>query len=97
MIDPIQVKPLINQLSKTINLLTNKYETSAETQVKVYLDKYTEILTNLENNGYTIDIDDFSILLNNARGYLETSNMWDQDFLNEMGNTEEMIKNLKEL
>ncbi|HBY88151.1 MAG TPA: hypothetical protein DEO86_20035 [Colwellia sp.] len=86
---------LIIQLEVTINSLEQKIADSPEPIIFKYLEKYRAAISSLKN------VDDKSSpkiylnkLLSCYRGYLETSSNYKQDFLDEMGKSEELIKRL---
>jgi hypothetical protein len=84
---------LVEQIEKTLRLLETKYQQSNEQVVADYIHDYQGALASLRPESEDI-FPDLDVLLNRARGYLETSSHWDQDFLHEMGNTERLIREL---
>lgn len=82
---------LVAQLKVTIKAIEQKLAVSPEKIVEVYLVKYKNAMDDPENSK------SLDKLLNCYRGYLETSSCWDQDFLNEMGKSEELIKAIDSL
>ncbi len=86
---------LKGQLEKTIQALELKCQSSREPEVDTYLEKYKDVLKIIESGGSKEDVTKRAkTLLNCARGYMETSSDYQQDFLNEMGKAEKIVKNL---
>ncbi len=82
---------LIDQLKITIEAIEQKLVESPEKVVSEYLVKYENALHE-PNNPQLLNK-----LLNCVRGYMETSSCYDQNFLNEMGKTEQLIRAIKSL
>jgi len=59
-----------------------------------YLKKYERALSALDSSSYDEKINSLKKLLNCARGYMEKSSNYDQEFLHEMGRTEKLVKNI---
>lgn len=84
---------LMNQLERTIQSLKEKTIDPPEPMVCEYLDHYRAAFTILNRST------DFSLihpylcqLLNGARGYMETSSDYQQRFLQDMAETEKLIR-----
>lgn len=77
----------------TIEALNEKLQESPEPVVRSYLGKY-EAVIQMMNDGEILEIGDTRLnkIRNLARGYLETSSLWDQPFLHSMGETEDYLK-----
>lgn len=84
---------LINQLKKTIRLLEEKQTATAsnEAVISEYIEKYKVAISHINSSE---DTKSLRKLLKCARGYLETSSDYEQDFLYAMGETEQLIKTL---
>lgn len=82
---------LINQLKKTIRLLEEKQAASNEAVISEFIEKYKVAISHINSSE---DTKPLRKLLNCARGYLETSSDYEQDFLYAMGETEQLIKTL---
>lgn len=81
------------QLEATIRVLAAKDQASGEPIVNDYLSRYREALGGLRlGEGEAVFLKKLRKLLNMARGYLETSSEWDQDFLHEIAKTEKMVQ-----
>lgn len=78
------IKSIKEQIVKTLNLLKVK-STDNEKIINKYIVKY-------ETAYNTMEKEDLRALLTLSRGYLETSSNWNQPFLQEMSNTEKLIK-----
>lgn len=92
MVDIIDLK---GQLEKTIKALELKCQSSSEPVVDSYLDKYKDVLKTIEFGASKEDVRKRAKkLLNCARGYMETSTDYQQDFLNAMGRAEKIVKQL---
>ncbi len=91
------IQKLKKQIEKTIPLLEEKIEKSGEQAVEDYLERYRYALDLLIDKNYIFNIEDFrKKLLDWARGYLESSSHWDQQFLNEMYQTEKIIRKISD-
>ncbi|KZM40410.1 hypothetical protein OA92_07215 [Marinomonas sp. SBI22] len=82
---------LIVQLKVTIEAIEEKLAESPEKVVSEYLVKYESALHEPDNQKL------LNKLLNCVRGYMETSSCYDQNFLNEMGKSEQLIRAIKSL
>jgi hypothetical protein len=91
----IDLKEIKEQIEHTLAALSIKQQVSNEPVVDQYAQKYNEVLS-LINSGE--DKEKVISLAKNlsglARGYLETSSNYQQDFLVEMGKTEKLLKQL---
>ena len=86
---------LKGQLEKTIKVLESKCQSSSESVVDGYLDKYKDVLKVIESGASKEDVRKRAKkLLHCARGYMETSSDYQQDFLDEMGKTEKIVNQL---
>ena len=86
---------LKNQLEVTIKALELKCQLSTESAAVEYLSMYKDVLKAIDAGSPDGTIKGLANnLLNCARGYMETSSNYQQDFLNEMGKTEKIIKQL---
>ncbi|MEF3074483.1 hypothetical protein V2P20_05550 [Methylobacter sp. Wu1] len=86
---------LKGQVEVTIKALELKRQSSSEPVIDEYLKKYKDVLKAIENGSSESDVHKLANkLLNCARGYMETSSNYQQDFLNEMGKTEKIVKQL---
>jgi hypothetical protein len=89
------IHDLENQLIVTIKLLESEYQSSNDTVIFSYIEKYKDVLSSIQSGLKKDDVKTKSrIILNCARGYMEVSSNYQQGFLNEMGKTEKIIKNL---
>ena len=89
------VDDLETQINSTIEALEikDRAASGAEPEIKEFLEKYRNVLSRIESGHGEIE-SDTKRLLNLARGYLESYSDYDQKFLNEMAETEKMIKAL---
>lgn len=86
-------KELIAQIRKAIQALNAKFIESNEEIIREYLFKYEKALDVIEKNTDASEQrNKLTMLLNCARGYLEHSSNYEQEFLNEMGKSETLIK-----
>ena len=86
---------LIIQFEITIKSIENKLIESSEPIVFKCLDNYKIALDTLKKLDNISDIHGhLDKLLNCARGYMEISNVYSQDFLEEMGKSERLINQL---
>ncbi|QFT56075.1 hypothetical protein [Microbulbifer sp. THAF38] len=86
-------KELVDQLRKTIKAINAKLIESDEDIIREYLRKYERALEAVNRNVNVAEQrEKLSKLLNCARGYLEYSSCYNQDFLNEMGVSEMIVK-----
>jgi len=91
--DKDEVSLLTEQLERSIEEIDKKYQVSGEDVLSDYLKKYQAALDALRSGSYDAN-KRLKKLKNCARGYLETSSNYDQEFLREMGETEKMVKNI---
>jgi hypothetical protein len=83
------------QIEITIQSLKLKEQSSNEDIIQTYIEKYESVLALIEAEASTeLVIKKSNTLLNCARAYMETSNSYNQDFLQEMGKTEKIVKAL---
>jgi len=84
------------QIEKTIEILQLALQVSSEQAVAEYLGKYKHALALISAGGVNSEalIKALRALLGCARGYMETSSNYDQKFLDEMGLTEKLVKDL---
>ncbi|KEQ16472.1 hypothetical protein [Endozoicomonas numazuensis] len=83
------------QLEKTIKALESKQKASGERIFGQYLESYRDTLLAIDSGAPQSEVNRLANkLLNCARGYMETSSNYQQGFLNEMGKTEKIVKNL---
>jgi len=83
------------QIAQTIRALEHKQSQNSESAVANILVKYRKAQVEMEGaDGVQANKDALGALLNCARGYLETSSNWEQEFLHQMGRTEKLIKDL---
>jgi hypothetical protein len=90
---------LLTQLEITIKALKDKRELAPEPIVLEYIKKYENAFNCIKRATEYTEAERHKLigkLLNCARGYMETSSNYNQAFLNEMGKTENLIKNLKQ-
>lgn len=92
MISEKTISDLSSQINQTIDSLEKKSQASSEDYIILILKKYKLVKTELDLKKDKIDLGVLKKLLNGARGYMETSSDYNQDFLNEMGRTEKLIK-----
>jgi len=86
---------LIIQFEITIKSIESKLIESPEPIVFKYLDNYKKSLDALKKLDNISDCQSsLDKLLNCVRGYMETSSVYSQDFLEEMGRSERLIKQL---
>ncbi len=86
---------LKSQLEITIKALESKIQTSSEPIINRYLDKYQQVLKIIESGASNESVRKLAMkLLNCARGYMETSSDYQQNFLIEMSKTEKLVKEL---
>ena len=83
-----------NQINKVIFELEKKVSQSSEEYVKGMLTKYKIVRNSIDSSDEGVDLSELKKLLNGARGYMEISSNYSQDFLNEMGKMEKLIKSL---
>ncbi|WP_434002678.1 hypothetical protein [Endozoicomonas sp.] len=89
------IKVLKAQLETTIKALELKLQRSNEPTLKQYLERYKNTLKAIESGSSEVEINKHARkLLNCARGYMETSTNYQQNFLTEMGKTEKVVKQL---
>ncbi|WP_076411196.1 hypothetical protein [Shewanella sp. UCD-KL12] len=87
---------LITQLELTVSCLERKIAESPEPIVIEYLKKYRAAIASLKRLGSNSSSKThLNALLNSARGYMETSSNYRQEFLNEMGKSEKLIMQLQ--
>jgi DNA repair ATPase RecN len=91
--DKDEVSLLTEQLERSIEEIDKKYQVSGEDVLSDYLKKYKAALDALRSGSSDAN-KRLKKLKNCARGYLETSSNYDQEFLREMGETEKMVKNI---
>lgn len=91
--DKEEVNLLIERLEGSIEAIDKKYQVSGEDILNDYLKKYQAALDALRS-GSSDAGKRLKKLKNCARGYLETSSDYDQEFLREMGETEKIIKSI---
>jgi hypothetical protein len=83
------------QLQKSIHIMETKLQSTPEVMIEEYLSKYNRTLKLIESGASKNDVLILSRgLLNCARGYMETSSHYQQEFLNEMIKTEKIITKL---
>jgi len=88
-----QIVDLHLQVKKTIKALTTKYQSSREQILEGYIDRYKDILNCIDSGSSKEDISKVAKKVKGcARGYLEFSSNYKQNFLDEMGRTEKLIK-----
>ncbi|MCP4321833.1 MAG: hypothetical protein GY787_08295 [Alteromonadales bacterium] len=89
---------LIKQITKTIEKLELKESSSNEKIIPEYIERYKKALLSLNsdvaNSLSDISKKNLNSLLDCARGYMETSSNYSQEFLVEMSKTEKIIKNI---
>jgi len=89
-------KELENQLEITIQKLEEKYSESGEQIIDDYLNSYKSALSSLKSETGSqmsqITLRKLRQLLSCARGYMEVSSDYMQEFLGEMGKSEKLIK-----
>jgi hypothetical protein len=86
---------LIIQFEITIKSLEMKLVESPEPVVFKYLDNYKVALDTLKkSDSISGNHRQLDKLLDCARGYMETSSVYSQDFLEQMGKSERLIKQL---
>jgi hypothetical protein len=91
--DKAFVNQLRAQIEKTIQALEAKQDSSAEPIIDQYIERYRDARQLIDStSAESITINAFRKLRNCARGYLETSSVWNQDFLREMSSTEKLLK-----
>lgn len=87
------ISNLKDQIYITIKALKLKKETSNESILDGYIDKYLNVLKVVDSGGTALEVyQEAKYLLNCARGYMEISSDYQQDFLIEMGKTEQIVK-----
>ncbi|SHO58963.1 hypothetical protein [Vibrio quintilis] len=93
----IGINDLKNRIESTLNALEQKQRSSQEAIVDNFIVKYMVVQSAIQSGKPKEEIlKEARILLGSARGYLETSSNYEQEFLKEMSKTEKLIKQLKE-
>ncbi|MBC3951764.1 hypothetical protein [Pseudomonas folii] len=82
------------QIEKTIAIIRDKCLVSDEVAVADYLKRYEASLALIDTDSKQKLVVSLKGLLNCTRGYLETTSHHDQQFLAEMYETEQLIKQL---
>lgn len=91
----VEISDLENQIESTLDTLELKQKTAQEEIVNSFIDKYKNVQAIIQaGNSKDEIVKKAKALLGAARGYLETSSDYQQDFLNEMSKTEKLIKQL---
>ncbi len=82
---------LKDQIKITISSLRDRYDLTGDENINVILEKYLAVLSQLDSNDGDVKS---RRLLNLARGYLELSSDYNQEFLKDMAKTEKIIKDI---
>lgn len=93
--DKQKIEKLREQILKVIPLLEQKYDQMQEPKVNLFLKRYRESLEIIQTlNLEEITKEYFTNLEGCSRSYMEVSSNYDQPFLYEMGETEQLLINL---
>lgn len=90
--DKHELLALREQLKISIDVIKVKIAASDEKVIPVYLDKYNSALVAFDSGCESDIIRRFNSIANCARGYMETSSHYQQEFLHEMGKTQVMVR-----
>ena len=90
--DNESIEKLRNQIGITIESLEDTLQRDPKEIIAKILTRYRRALSALTTDGHdSIDVDCLASLLSCSRGYLEVSSNWDQQFLQDMSETERLI------
>tara|TARA_B110000238_G_C16106923_1_gene430865 strand:- start:89 stop:382 length:294 start_codon:yes stop_codon:yes gene_type:complete len=89
-----EISELRLQLQLSIVAIQEKIKISEEKIIPTYLDKYNKALIALDSGNENEIMRCLNLIENCFRGYMETSSIYEQEFLKEMSKMETLINNL---